>query len=117
LGSAYSPDYLQMRSPRPVDCLQAVLLRLNTPQCTTWVSRVATPVLSSDVHNHRLRSLHLDLKGGDQCVLRINNDMIHCAVMLEPDRELQGHISSSRLLLKSAGKNKADGDINACGRR
>ncbi len=37
----------------------------------TWVLRVTTSVLSPDVHNHRLRSLHLDFQSGDQRVLRI----------------------------------------------
>jgi hypothetical protein len=65
----------------------------------TRVPRITAPVLSSDIHNHRLWSLDLDLKSGDECVLRIDSDMIHRAVLLNPDCELQRHISGSRLLV------------------
>ncbi len=79
--------------------LQAAPLKLIIPQCMTRVSRVTTPVLSSDVHYHRLWSLDLDLEGGNERVLRIDSDMIHRAVLLKPDCELQRHISGSRLLM------------------
>ena len=61
----------------------------------TRVSRVTTPVLSSDVHNHRLRSLDLDLEGSNQRVVSIDSDMIRLAVVLKPDCELQRHISKA----------------------
>jgi hypothetical protein len=61
------------------------------------VTRVTPLILVADVRDQSFRTLQLDLECGDQCILRIYNDVARLSLQLKTDGKLQLWSSLSSL--------------------
>jgi hypothetical protein len=52
------------------------------------VTGVASLILLADICDQRLRALHFDFEGGDQCIFGVNDDVSRFALNFKADRKL-----------------------------
>jgi hypothetical protein len=52
------------------------------------VTGVASFILLADIGDQRLRTLHLNFEGGDQCVFRVNDNVSRFPLKFKANRKL-----------------------------
>ena len=75
-------------------------LRALAAESAHWVTGVASFILLADIGDQRLRTLHLNFEGGDQCIFRVNDNVSRFPLKFKANRKL--HLRALPISVKSS---------------
>jgi hypothetical protein len=73
------------------------------------VTGVASLILLADICDQRLRALHFDFEGGDQCIFGVNDDVSRFALNFKADRKL--HLCLPLSILKNIAQSSCEVEL------
>jgi hypothetical protein len=63
-----------------------------------WVTRIATPILLTDVGDHRFGVFRLDLKSSDERIFGVHGDVVRFPLQFKSDGKLHQRASFTNIL-------------------